>query len=109
MRIGIVGAENSHCAHIAKSLNVEGSLPGCEVTHVWGETPEFAAKAAAGHSLLSFDEMYVGGIRLFCGMFESKEEPLPPASYLRPIGILEAMRESLQTGAAVAVKRVPEL
>jgi len=46
MRIGIVGAENSHCAHIAKSLNVRKSLPGCEVTHVWGETPEFAAKAA---------------------------------------------------------------
>jgi predicted dehydrogenase len=46
MKIGIVGAENSHCAHIAKSLNVEKDLPGWEVTHVWGETPEFAAKAA---------------------------------------------------------------
>jgi predicted dehydrogenase len=46
MRIGIVGAENSHCAHIAKSLNAENDVPGCEVTHVWGETPEFAAKAA---------------------------------------------------------------
>jgi len=46
MKIGIVGAENSHCAHIAKSLNIEKDVPGWEVTHVWGETPEFAAKAA---------------------------------------------------------------
>ncbi len=46
MRIGIVGAENSHCAHIAKSLNLEKDLPGWEVSHVWGETDEFAAKAA---------------------------------------------------------------
>jgi predicted dehydrogenase len=46
MKIGIVGAENSHCAHIAKSLNVEKDVPGWEVTHVWGETAEFAAKAA---------------------------------------------------------------
>jgi predicted dehydrogenase len=47
MRIGIVGAENSHTAGIAKALNVEHVLPGIEVTHVWGETAEFAAKAAA--------------------------------------------------------------
>ena len=47
MKLGIVGAENSHCAHIAKSLNVEKDLPGWEVTHGWGETPEFAEKAAA--------------------------------------------------------------
>ena len=46
MRIGIVGAENSHCTHIAKSLNIEHAVPDVEVTHVWGETGEFAAKAA---------------------------------------------------------------
>lgn len=46
MRIGIVGAENSHCTHIAKSLNIERAVPGVEVTHVWGETADFAAKAA---------------------------------------------------------------
>jgi predicted dehydrogenase len=46
MRIGIVGAENTHTAHIAKALNTDKDLPGFEVTHVWGETPEFAAKAA---------------------------------------------------------------
>ncbi len=43
MRIGIVGAENSHTVAIAKTLNVDNAVPGFEVTHVWGETPEFAA------------------------------------------------------------------
>lgn len=46
MRIGIVGSENSHTVAIAKTLNIERALPGVEVTHVWGETPELAAKAA---------------------------------------------------------------
>jgi predicted dehydrogenase len=46
MRIGIVGAENSHTVAIAKTLNIEKAVPGFEVTHVWGETPEFAAKAS---------------------------------------------------------------
>jgi len=46
MRIGIVGAENSHTIAIAKTLNLEKAVPGFEVTHVWGETTESAAKAA---------------------------------------------------------------
>jgi len=46
MRIGIVGAENSHCVHIARALNLGDAFSDCRVTHVWGETPEFAAKAA---------------------------------------------------------------
>lgn len=58
MRIGIVGAENSHCAHIAKSLNLEKDLPGWEVTHVWGETPEFAAKAARDGAIRNIVQDY---------------------------------------------------
>lgn len=46
MRIGIVGAENSHTIHIARILNIDGAVPDCRVTHVWGETAEFAQKAA---------------------------------------------------------------
>ena len=46
MKIGIIGAENSHCAGVAKSLNLDKLVPGFEVTHVWGETREFAEKAA---------------------------------------------------------------
>jgi len=46
MRIGIVGAENSHTALIARTLNADKAVPGARVTHVWGETDEFAQKAA---------------------------------------------------------------
>ena len=47
LNIGIVGAENSHTAAIAKVLNVEKRVRGVRVTHVWGETKAFAEKAAA--------------------------------------------------------------
>lgn len=46
MKLGIIGAENSHTAAIAKELNVEKAIPGFQVTHVWGETDEFAKAAA---------------------------------------------------------------
>ena len=46
-RLGIIGSENSHTAAIAKELNIELSFPEFRVTHVWGETEEFARKAAA--------------------------------------------------------------
>ncbi len=45
-RIGIIGAENSHAAAFARSLNVANVAPGFRVTHLWGETAEFAAKTA---------------------------------------------------------------
>jgi predicted dehydrogenase len=46
LNIGIVGAENSHTASIAKVLNVEKRVRGVRVTHVWGETPAYARAAA---------------------------------------------------------------
>ncbi|MGQ9632191.1 MAG: Gfo/Idh/MocA family protein [bacterium] len=46
IRIGIVGAENSHTVAIAKTLNVQKKVPGCRVVSVWGETPKFAEAAA---------------------------------------------------------------
>lgn len=46
MKIGIIGAENSHTASIAKVVNVEKRIRGAQVTHVWGETRAFALKAA---------------------------------------------------------------
>jgi predicted dehydrogenase len=46
-RLGIIGAENSHAAAIAKELNVEQAFPAWRVTHLWGETDEFAQKTAA--------------------------------------------------------------
>ena len=47
LTIGIVGAENSHTAAIAKVLNVEKRVRGVRVTHVWGETAQYAQAAAA--------------------------------------------------------------
>jgi predicted dehydrogenase len=46
LRIGIVGAENSHTAAIAKTLNVVKAIPDVSVVSVWGETEAYAAKAA---------------------------------------------------------------
>jgi predicted dehydrogenase len=45
MRIGIVGAENSHTIGYGKLFNIEKKFPGIEVEYVWGETEEFAARA----------------------------------------------------------------
>lgn len=47
MKLGIVGAENSHTAAIAKLMNIEKAIRGFRVTHVWGETPVLAEAAAS--------------------------------------------------------------
>ena len=46
LKIGIVGAENSHCASIAKLCNVLKKV-NARVVMVWGEKPKFAKDAAA--------------------------------------------------------------
>ena len=46
IRVGIIGAENSHTAGFGKMFNIEKKFPGVEVTHLWGETDELARKAA---------------------------------------------------------------
>jgi len=51
MIIGIIGAENSHAAHIAKTINVEKKVEGFSVDYIWGETEEFAAKTAETGSI----------------------------------------------------------
>ena len=45
IRIGIVGAENSHTEAIAKTLNIDKKVPGFRVTTVWGETRRYAKDA----------------------------------------------------------------
>jgi predicted dehydrogenase len=47
LRIGMVGAENSHTAAIAKVVNIDKKVPGVRATHVWGETRALARSAAA--------------------------------------------------------------
>ena len=45
MRIGIIGAENSHTIGFGKMFNRDKKFPGIEVKYVWGETEEFARRA----------------------------------------------------------------
>jgi len=45
IRIGIIGAENSHTIGYGQLFNTEKKFPGLEVRYVWGETEEFARKA----------------------------------------------------------------
>jgi predicted dehydrogenase len=45
MRIGIIGAENSHTIGFGRIFNIDKKFPGIEVKYVWGETEEFAVRA----------------------------------------------------------------
>lgn len=45
IRIGIIGAENSHTIGYGRLFNVDKKFPGVEVVYVWGETEEFARNA----------------------------------------------------------------
>ncbi len=45
IRIGIIGAENSHTIGFGKMFNTEKKFPGMEVKYVWGETDAFAKRA----------------------------------------------------------------
>src|SRR5215468_4384947 len=46
IRIGVIGAENSHTVIYGQIFNRDRKFPGCEVVGVWGETAEFAKQAA---------------------------------------------------------------
>ncbi|HBL78219.1 MAG: hypothetical protein A2W90_16840 [Bacteroidetes bacterium GWF2_42_66] len=46
IRIGIIGAENSHTIKFGQLFNIDKKFPGVEVKYVWGETDEFAKNAA---------------------------------------------------------------
>ncbi|MFK5973790.1 MAG: Gfo/Idh/MocA family oxidoreductase [Flavobacteriaceae bacterium] len=45
IRIGIIGAENSHTRNLGKLFNIDKKFPGVEVKYVWGETEAFALDA----------------------------------------------------------------
>ena len=45
VRIGIIGAENSHTRGFGKIFNIDKRFPGVEVKYVWGETEAFAKDA----------------------------------------------------------------
>lgn len=45
VRIGIIGAENSHTIGFGKMFNIDKQFPGVEVKYVWGETEQMAKTA----------------------------------------------------------------
>jgi len=45
IRVGIIGAENSHTAGFGKLFNIDKKFPGVELKYVWGETDQFAKTA----------------------------------------------------------------
>ena len=51
VRIGIIGAENSHTRAFGRLFNVEKQFPGVSVDYVWGETDEFALDASRRGSI----------------------------------------------------------
>ena len=46
LRIGIIGAENSHTIGFGRMFNIDKKFPAAEVKYVWGESDEFARNAA---------------------------------------------------------------
>ena len=62
IRIGIIGAENSHTGAIAKTINIDKKVKGAKVVAVWGETRAFA-KAAAEKALNSFTGAITGALK----------------------------------------------
>jgi predicted dehydrogenase len=90
LKIGIVGAENSHTAAIAKVINVEKRLRGVKVTHVWGETPAFARKAAeAGQidNIVKRPEDFIGQVDAACVDHRHGKFHLPAVTPLLEAGI----------------------
>lgn len=51
VRIGIIGAENSHSIGFGRMFNAEKKFPGVEVVAIWGETDEFAKNSAEKGSI----------------------------------------------------------
>jgi predicted dehydrogenase len=72
-----------------------------------GFTGTVFSEKGSHHATLGWDpNVYLAGIQTFCRMFETKKEPLPPSSYLRPVAVLAAMQKSFDTGKPAEVESV---
>jgi predicted dehydrogenase len=90
MNIGIVGAENSHTAAIAKLINVDKRVRGLTVTHVWGETRALARQAAAAGKIphiVARPEQMIGQVDAAAVDHRHGQEHLPAAAPLLEAGL----------------------
>lgn len=51
IRIGIVGAENTHSFRLGQLFNVKKQFPGCRVDYLWGKTASIAKESAQKGSI----------------------------------------------------------
>ena len=51
VRVGIIGAENSHSIGFGRIFNIDKKFPGVEATMIWGETEEFAKRSSEKGSI----------------------------------------------------------
>lgn len=50
MKVGLIGAENSHATYISQAVNVEKKIKGMTIDYLWGETDADAKRVAKdGH------------------------------------------------------------
>ena len=84
INIGIIGAENSHCAAVAGLINVQKKVPGCKVVAVWGERPVWAKNSAARGqieaSVLLTEDILPGVVSLPHGFGMNNAEDGVPSS-----------------------------
>ncbi|MBM3265616.1 MAG: Gfo/Idh/MocA family oxidoreductase [candidate division Zixibacteria bacterium] len=90
LRIGIVGAENSHTVAIAKTINLDGLVPDARVVGVWGETSELA-KAASERggipTVVETPEAFIGMVDGVVVDHRHASEHLPAAEALLEAGL----------------------
>ena len=82
LKIGIIGAENSHCAAIARLCNVQKKV-GARVVCVWGETRRFAEEAAAAARIPTIVADWRDMVGRIDGVMIDHRHPRPHAAVAR--------------------------
>lgn len=65
IKIGLIGAESTHAKAFMEIINKRSIVAGCEISYVWGETPELAQRLAETYEhihIVSEQEEMIGKI-----------------------------------------------
>ena len=90
LRIGIVGAENSHTVAIAKTINIEQRISNAQVVGVWGETPELAKDASERGeipTIVETPEAFIGQVDGIVTDHRHAKDHLPAVQALLEAGV----------------------